>query len=909
MPSRDLFARALENSPNLVSITGIEDGRVFAVSEGFCRVSGYSREEVIGRTTLDIGIWAHPEDRVRLLSLVPQHGKVKDFKTTLRTKDGRDVGVLVSTELIESRGKPYMLMTGIDVTEQEAAEERLRQKISELDAVLDSLPDLYFRCDAAGRFLEYRANRPGDLLVPPEQFLGKTFEDVLPPYLVPRVRQALERALQEKAQEILEYPLVLNGHENYYEARFTPLGENQVIVLVRNITLRHEASRLHGALFAISETAEQTADLPAFFAAVHRIFSSLMDARNFYIALYHPGDQTVSFPYFVDQFDPQPSPRRLGRGLTEYVLRTGQPLLASEADVQALVEAGEIEVIGTPGLDWLGIPLKVEDRTLGVLVIQSYDPQVHFTSREKKILTFVSQHIARVLDRRLAEEALRRSEERYRTLFENLTQAVLWFDHDGRLLTANPATERILGLSASELRRTGGKPEILQVMNDKGQLVPEVEFPYLEVIRSGQPVTQRLLGIWNPRENQVRWVNCTALPLFPAGESGPCQVILTGEDVTERRRMEQELIKAQKLESLGVLAGGIAHDFNNILTSVLGNLSLAREVSPPEISSILADAEKASLRARDLTQQLLTFSRGGSPVRQAASIADLVRESIGFTLTGSKVKCHFDITPDLWMVEVDESQINQVLQNLVINAVQAMPGGGLIFTSAWNCVLERTSGLPLPAGRYVKIVIRDTGQGIPPSALQSIFDPYFTTKPNGTGLGLAIAYSVVQRHGGHITVESKVGSGTAFTIWLPASLKTVKKITPQESEVLPGRGRILLMDDDEGVLKVGMKMLNRLHYECEVTRDGEEMLERVVTAREEGNPFDLVLMDLTIPGKMGGKEAVHHLRQIEPKLKAVVSSGYSNDPVMAQYRDYGFDGVVAKPYRLADLGRVLRDLL
>ncbi|MRR07038.1 MAG: PAS domain S-box protein [Deltaproteobacteria bacterium] len=379
-------------------------------------------------------------------------------------------------------------------------------------------------------------------------------------------------------------------------------------------------------------------------------------------------------------------------------------------------------------------------------------------------------------------------------------------------------------------------------------------------------------------------------------------------DVTSQRKLEEELLKSQKLESLGVLAGGIAHDFNNILTAVMGNISLARMRAEPgdKLDKWLGDAEKATERAKDLTQQLLTFSKGGSPVKRIIALEHAIRDSASFALRGTAVKSVFRCDADLWPVEADEGQMVQVFNNLFINAGQAMSGRGILTIAAANVHVASHDSLLLAAGNYIKITVSDQGAGIPAEHLRRIFDPYFTTKEHGSGLGLAVAYSVIKNHGGLIQVASECGVGTTFTVFLPATDKTVE-VAETAAELLPaGKGRVLLMDDEDIVIVVGSEMLTELGYDVAVARDGAAAVELFAEARGAGKPFAGVVLDLTIPGGMGGKEAIGRIRQLDPTVWVVVSSGYSNDPVMAEFMDYGFNAVVSKPYKVEELGRALQ---
>jgi signal transduction histidine kinase/ActR/RegA family two-component response regulator len=382
------------------------------------------------------------------------------------------------------------------------------------------------------------------------------------------------------------------------------------------------------------------------------------------------------------------------------------------------------------------------------------------------------------------------------------------------------------------------------------------------------------------------------------------------QDKEASRRIEQEALKAQKLESLGVLAGGIAHDFNNLLTGIMGNISLAKMhvQKDNKASARLEEAERASERARDLTQQLLTFSKGGAPVKKTASIAQLVKDSASFATHGSNVRCEFSLPDALWPVSVDQGQISQVINNLIINADQAMPSGGKIRVAGKNVTIKPGDMFPLKEGNYVSISVIDQGVGIDEENLRKIFDPYFTTKEKGSGLGLATVYSILKNHGGYVDVASKTGEGTTFTVYLPASDSVPETESKSEGNGMPvpGKGRILIMDDEETIRDIAAEIVTHLGYDAVVCGDGAEAVELYGMARRSEQPFDTVIMDLTIPGGMGGREAMARLLEIDPQVKAIVSSGYSNDPILARYREYGFCGVMAKPYKVEDFTEILK---
>ncbi|MDR3581062.1 MAG: PAS domain S-box protein [Oryzomonas sp.] len=382
-------------------------------------------------------------------------------------------------------------------------------------------------------------------------------------------------------------------------------------------------------------------------------------------------------------------------------------------------------------------------------------------------------------------------------------------------------------------------------------------------------------------------------------------------DITEREFLQHEILKVQKLESLGLLAGGIAHDFNNILTSILGNISFAQMFldEAHKARSPLEQAEKAAYRAAELAGQLLTFAKGGDPVKKPVSVQRLVDESISLVLRGTKVVAAIDIPDDLHTIEADAGQINQAFNNIVINAVQAMPGGGRLAVKAENAALSGMNTLGLAPGEYVKLIFSDEGCGIPEEEQKQIFDPYFTTKSCGTGLGLSSVYSIITRHGGHISVNSGAGKGATFTIYLPSTREAAAEPgTGHDTGATadPSGGSVLVMDDDEMILNLAGNMLHLLGYRVTTCASGEEAVSQYKTAQGSGMPFDVVIMDLTVPGGMGGRETAKKILAFDPGARLIVSSGYSNDPIMAHYEEYGFCGAMVKPYRINELREALR---
>lgn len=526
-------------------------------------------------------------------------------------------------------------------------------------------------------------------------------------------------------------------------------------------------------------------------------------------------------------------------------------------------------------------------------------------------------HVAMVRDiteRKRFEEELAAEKQSLAVTLGSIGDGVITTDLKGQIAVCNPAAETLTGWPE---REAIGRPlkSVLNITAAPGARKKRGNQSGFrseaEAILLSTPEQATLKS----RDGKERLIEQVASPMRD-GKNELCGVVLVFRDITERQRDEAESRKAETLEQLGLLAGGIAHDFNNLLTAIIGNISLASVLLPPEDPMIvrLDDAKNASLRARDLAQQLLTFARGGAPIKKTASISKLIEETVSFTLRGSHSRSEMAIEPGIWQAEFDPGQISQVIGNLVVNADQAMPEGGTLHVSCSNFSYkeETTPGVPdLPPGDYIRIQMRDEGVGIPEQCLKQIFDPYFTTKPKGSGLGLATTYSVIKNHSGLITVESQLHCGSAFTVYLPAARHQqapVEPVAPKE-EPMEGSGRVLIVDDEEPIRDLVDFTLSRLGYEVSAAETALRGIELYREALGRGRRFDLVILDLTLPGGMGGKEALKRLIEIDPTVNAIVSSGYAMDATMSRSEDFGFRGMIAKPYEAAELGRVVREVI
>ena len=516
-----------------------------------------------------------------------------------------------------------------------------------------------------------------------------------------------------------------------------------------------------------------------------------------------------------------------------------------------------------------------------------------------------------ITERKEAERRLAEQEERLSVTLRNIGDGVIATDTEGRVVLVNEVAEKLTGWAQDEAL---GRPleDVMSMVNASDE--KRVPSPVQAIIERDRIMNLPKEIVLLSRDGTRRLIEDSCAPIHDR-ESKIIGVVLVFRDVTRERQMEKELLKTRKLESVGVLAGGIAHDFNNILLAIMGNINLALKTIGPghESVELLLNAENASKRARDLTRQLLTFAKGGAPLKKAAHLPELIRETAELLLHGSNSSIRYELPVDIWGVEIDTGQMGQVIQNLIINAQHSMPDGGIIDIACENVFANEHELLcaGLPAGRYIRLTVRDHGIGIPENIIDRVFDPYFSTKQQGSGLGLAIVHSIVSKHGGHVNVESEPGKGTVFTILLPAGSdrQEVMQDVDTESVAPKGTGTVLVMDDDDMVREIAANMLEHLGYRALSAADGKEAIDVYGRSLEKGQPVSAVIMDLTVPGGMGGRECAARILEYYPDAVCIVSSGYSNDDVMANYRKYGFMAALIKPFDIAEMGRTMAEVL
>lgn len=500
---------------------------------------------------------------------------------------------------------------------------------------------------------------------------------------------------------------------------------------------------------------------------------------------------------------------------------------------------------------------------------------------------------------------LKEDKERYHALFDSSHVAVLILDKN-RILDANQSALKLFGFLK--------KNELLSY--HFGELAPPKQENGLNSIIIA---TQRITEALTQGKSFFEWVQCRR-----NGKEFKSEVVLTTlhikgkpvlqatiRDITKKENLEENLFKIQKLESVGNIAGGIANDFNNILTTILGNLSIVKmDLNPgSEIFESIIEMEKAILNAKELTKQLLSFSQGSEITKTVVSMKSLIKDTVQFVLKNTKVKPQFSFSDKLWPVQIDEFQITQVLDNIINNAIQVMPKGGKIAFKAKNIELDSKNEYDLDPGNYIMLSISDQGKGISKENIEKIFDPYFTTKKGKSGLGLSVSYSIIKKHYGEIKVKSIIGKGTTFQILLPAMLIKTEETKKRKKTIYSGKGKILIMDDDTMLQKSAARILQRLGYDATFASEGNEAIKYYKEALKKEEPFDIVILDLTIPNGMGGRETIKKLKEIDNSVTAIVSSGYSNDPVVSYPLKYGFQGVIPKPYTINEMSEALHQIL
>src|SRR5215471_9450865 len=673
-----------------------------------------------------------------------------------------------------------------------------------------------------------------------------------------------------------------------------------------DISDRKRVEALSSALYRVAEKSSSAHDLQQFFAAVHSIVDELMYAKNFYIALHDPATDLLSFPYFVDEQDSAPAAKKLGRGLTEYLLRTGEPLLATPEVLQAMEDRGEVARNGSRSLDWMGVPLKVGNHTFGALVVQTYSQNIRYGLRDKEILTFVARQLASAVEIKRNEQALRRSEARYRSLVQSSVYGIYRASLEGHFLDVNPALISMLGYgSAEDVLLLDPEKDVFANPEEHARLVEEFR-------RSG-----RLDGVelkWKRKDGGRITVRISGRAVSSADE--PADVLeAIAEDVTDRRALEDQFRQAQKMEAVGRLAGGVAHDFNNLLMVIGGYAEVILSQLPADhpLHEKGKAIQQAADRATTLTRQLLAFSRKQLLELKVVDVNAIVQdmERLLSPLIGENVKLATLLAPQAALTRADAGQLEQVLMNLVVNGKDAMSGGGTLTIQTQAAVVDgshRREQQFIRPGNYVVLSVSDTGMGMDKETQSRIFEPFFTTKEKGkgTGLGLSTVYGIVKQSGGYVMVQSEKGQGSTFQIYLPqVDGRAEDNSSPAPDAAKGGTETVLLVEDEDSVRQLVRDTLEAKGYSVLEAKSGKDGLE---TAGRHQGTIQLVITDVVMPG-MGGRELVKRLAETNPTTKVLYLSGYTEDTIVSDGSIESGTAFLQKPFSLQNLSRKVREVL
>jgi PAS domain S-box-containing protein len=1008
------------------------EGKIEFLSGAFGKLTGWTPSEWLGRSFAEL---LHPEDlpaAVARYQAVCRGERLPPFELRVRTNSGDyRVGEVHSAPLLENGQVVGEIGIVRDVTERRTAEQAMRESEERfrllLEAAFEGIGIL-----EEGRVVDCNEDLAAMLGYTRDEVIGKSVFD----FVAPEEAETVAERMRSGGGRLYEHRARRKDGSTFHvevQGRALPYqGRHLRVAAIRDITERRRSERSQRATFRISEAAHTAPSLQELYAALHRIVGELMFARNFYIALYDAETDTLSFPYFVDEYDETPAPKPPGKGLTEYVLRTGRPLLATPEVSRELERRGEVELIGAPSLDWLGVPLVAAGKTTGVLVVQTYAEGVRFSEGDRDLLQFVSVQVAMAVQRKRAEEALRASEEQYRRLVE-VAPDLIAVHSEGKCIFINQAGLRLLGARRPEdvvgrpmldFVHPDSRPKVIErvrAMTQLGEAVPvlterflrldgssvNVEVaatpllyqnrPAIQVVvhditermraeaalreseekfrsfiettadwvwttdREGRhtycnPAVERILGYppeelvgrqaftfihpddrarvveqfgalvaegrgwrdlvirWLCKDGSTRFLESSAVPIIGAdgkvvGYRG------VDRDITEHRRLEDQLRQAQKMEAVGQLAGGVAHDFNNLLTTILASSELLASGLPADTPH-REDVEmihQAARRASELTRGLLAFSRRQTLELQAVPLGGLVADfaRLARRLVPEDVEVTLEVEAPGAVVRADPGAIEQILMNLVTNARDAMPNGGILRLGVGTATVDeeycRTRGWGAP-GHYVVLTVADTGVGMDAKTQQHMFEPFFTTKPvgQGTGLGMAMVYGLVKQHGGFVSVYSELGRGTTVRIYLsPIAAEANAKPSIEAGEIQDGKETILLVEDDASLRRTAQRVLEKFGYTVVTATNGLDALNVIRTRR---TPADLIISDIVMP-HASGPQLLSALREAGASPRILFTSGYAARDVGERGPLSGDVPFLPKPWTIAELLRKVREVL
>ncbi len=910
--SEEKYRRLFERNLAGVYVSTL-DGKLLDCNESLAHIYGYlSRDEVLALNARDL--YMSDSDRHTFIRGLRQRRVYTNLESRCRRKDGSAFWVLENVALIPGiNGEPDRIQgTMIDITERKLAEQALVESEAKFRAVADTAASAIYIHDGKNFLYSNQASEVISGYSGEELKQMRAFDLVHPDDRQITIERGLARQQGKPVPSRYEYRIIAkDGAVKWLDFSASPVrfeGRDAILATAFDITERKRVERIQAALYQIAERANAAEELEFFFRGIHGIISDLMYARNLYIALYQSDEQLITYPYYVDEKDEPPvGSFPLGKGLTEYVLRHGQAVLVTPEHSSELAAAGEIELVGSDCVDWLGAPLRSGNRVFGVIAVQSYTDAVRYNDHDREVLNFVSQHLANAIVRKRNEEALRESEQRYRSLVQSAVYGIYRSGLDDRFLNVNPAMVRLLGYDTEqEVLNLSLKNDVYVDTEEREDLVSRH--------KDGEGRIENVEVRWKRKDQRVITVRLSGRAVRrPNGEFDSFEMI--AEDVTERRNLEDQLRQSQKMEAVGRLAGGVAHDFNNLLTVIKGYTELMleefREHDP--MRGELEEIRKAADRASALTRQLLAFSRQQVLAPKVLDLNTVVTnmDKLLKRLLGADVELITRLDAAIGRIKADPGQLEQVIMNLAVNARDAMPVGGKLLIETQNVELDETFArdhVGSKPGAYVMLAVTDNGAGMSETVRQRIFEPFFTTKEagKGTGLGLSTVYGIIKQSGGYIWVYSEVSKGTTFKVYLPRVDATVDVALPAATAPASSFGRetVLLVEDEDGVRALVRQVLHKHGYNVLEARHGGEAL--LHCERHKGN-IDLLLTDVVLE-QMSGPDLAKRLVVLRPEMKVLYISGYTDDAVIHHGVSTG-TAFLQKPFTTDALAKKVREVL
>ncbi|MDI6765452.1 MAG: PAS domain S-box protein [Bacteroidota bacterium] len=835
------------------------------------------KEDIIGHSPWDFSPFQQPDgidSRKKALKVIQaaMEGIPQRFYWKHNRKDKSLFDAEVSLNRIELGGKIFLQALVRDMTERFQAEKALAESEERYHSLFDRMMDGVYRSTHDGKFADVN-----DAMVKMFGFSSK--EDMLNVdikkelYFSPSERDSLFLDTGEERIEVFRMRRI-DGSEIWVEdhGHYVKDEKGNIIShegILRNITERMRNEVLQNAIYQISQSPEKTFTLDDLYKSVHQIISTVMPAKNFYISLYDEERDLLTFPYFVDEVDITPPPINPGKGLTAYVLRTGRPLLCDEATDMKLRQQGEVELIGAPSSIWLGVPLIVANKTIGVMVVQHYSDPHAYNEQDLHMLEYVSSQVAKAIEHKRSEDKLRQSEEQFRLISENVADLIAVLDLNGKRLYSSPSYNEILG----DPKSLYGTDSFQEIHPEDRERIKQI---FQETVKTG--VGQRAEYRFLLKDGRIRHIESQG-SIIKDKDGKISQVVVVSRDVTEKKILEQQFLRSQRMESIGTLAGGIAHDLNNVLAPIVMAIDILKKKATDKTSLHILDTLEASAqRGADIVKQVLAFARGIEgerillqPKHIIGDIVKIIKETFP-----RLIDIQTEVPKTLWTISADPTQIHQVLLNVCVNARDAMTDGGKLTITAENIFIDENYSkmhAEAKAGPTIMITISDTGMGIPPKILDKIFEPFFTTKEigKGTGLGLSTVHAIMKSHGGFTNVYSEVAKGTTFKIYFPASMKDQASSAELLQPILPqGNGELILIVDDEASIRdITKSTLEANGYYVMTANDGTEAISLYAQNREI---IKVVISDIMMP-VMDGMVTIRALQKMNPNIKIIAASG------------------------------------